>query len=790
VFKNYLKTAIRNLWKNKAFSALNIFGLAIGLTCCILLLLYANYHFSWNKQFDNIENIYVTESNQYADNNVFTYQVSPRPLAGAIQEQVPGVVRAVRVVSYFAGGLMSYEDNIFRGNGLHADSTFFEMFHFPFIYGNAKTALSKPDDIVITQSFAKKLFGNDNPMGKIITRNDTMPLVVSAVVADPFVNADLQFEYVMPWHIVEEEQPWIKTSGWASNFTDTYVQLKSTNDFKRADGIIRKMINANQDNYKAEAFLFPLYKNHLYREFKDGKPTGSGMISQVNLFIGLALAILLIACINFMNLSTARSQKKAKEVGILKTIGSGRTSLVFRFLTESYLITALAMLLSLIILTLCLPYFNNLLNVNIKSPLQESWFWAGIIVIGLFTGLVAGSYPAFYLSSFKPVKVLKGIVSKGSSVITVRKATVVMQFATAMFLMVATFCIYKQVNFIRNKPIGYNKDNLVEIKVEGNLGKNKEILMNDLYKQNIITAATGTSISITQGGNNGWGFSWPGKQVNEKVLIDYLSVGYNFQKTFDSDLLDGRDFSNNYPSDTSGLNILISETAMKVMKLKTPLGTIITDGDGIKYTVVGVFKDIIKGSLYYKVNPMIVFYENNPQYLSLRLNPSKNISSSLQKMKAELKKLNPSFPPDIAFVADNVAEKYKNEQVLGAIANIFGGLAIFLSCLGLLGLSAFAAEQRTKEIGVRKILGANVWKLTALLSGEFLLLVLISFVVATPVSWWAMNKWLDKFDYHTTLSFWVFVLAGLSVLLISLITVGIQGIKAAMANPVKSLRTE
>lgn len=790
MFKNYLKTAWRNLMKNKGFSIVNILGLGIGLTSCVLLLLYANYHFGWNKQFDDIENIYVTESNQFAENNVFTYQVSPGPLAGAIKEEIPGVKRAVRSVSYFAGGLMRYKDNIFRGNGLHTDSAFFEMFRFAFLYGNAKTALSKPDNIVITESFAQKLFGKDNPMGKIVIRNDSMPLVVSAVVADPYANSDFQFEYVMPWHVLENEQPWIKNSGWGSNFTDTYVQLNTEKDFKRADGLVRKMIMAHQDGYKAEAFLFPLSKNHLYREFENGKPTGSGAISQVRLFIGLAIAILLIACINFMNLSTARSQKRAREVGILKAIGSERGSLILRFLAESYLVTFFALLLSLLLLSLSLPYFNTLLKINIASPFSDSRFWAGITIIGIFTGLVAGSYPAFYLSSFKPVKVLKGIVSNGRSAVTVRKATVVLQFSTAMFLMVATFCIYKQVNYIRNKPLGYDKNNLVEIKMEGELGKHKDVLLNNLYRQNIITAATGTSMSITQGGNNGWGFNWPGKRENEKVLIDFLSAGYNFQKTFGTAFIQGRDFSRSYPSDTTGTNVLISETAMQVMKLKSPVGTVLTDGDGTEYTVVGVFKDITKGSLYYKVNPMIVFYSTSPQYLSLRLNPANNITAALEKMRAELKQLNPAFPPDIAFVADNVAKKYENEQVLGAIANIFGGLAIFLSCLGLLGLSAFAAEQRTKEIGVRKVLGARVWGLTALLSKEFLLLVLISFLVATPVSWWAMNNWLNKFDYHTSLSFWVFILAGLSVLFISIITVGVQGVRAASANPVKALRSE
>ncbi|WP_018629410.1 ABC transporter permease [Niabella aurantiaca] len=790
MIKNYFKTAWRSLWKSKGFSLLNILGLAIGLASCLLLLLYANYHLGWDKRFKDLENIYVIESNQFADNDVFTYQVSPGPMAKAIQDQVPGVVRAVRVADYFAGGITRYKDRIFRTSGLNADSAFFRLFSYAFLRGNARTALANPNNIVITEEFSKKLFGDEDPVGKTVMRNDTVPLVVSAVVATPRPNETFQFDYILPWRVLENENPWAKDAGWGSNFTDTYVQLRSENDFLPADAVIRKMVMANQNNYKAEAFLYPLARNHLYRDFKNGKATGSGQISQIRLFIYLSIAILLIACINFMNLSTARSQKRAREVGILKTIGSDRRSLVFRFLGESLLITVLGLLVSLLILTVALPSFNRLLQIDLKLPFSDWEFWAGIVLMTLLTSLIAGSYPAFYLSSFKPVKVLKGFITNGKSVVPVRKISVVLQFSTAMFLMVATFSIYKQVEYIRNRPIGYNKENLVEIKMEGVLGAKKDVLINDLLRDNVITAATGTSISITQGGNNGWGFSWPGKLPGERVLIDFLGVGFGFTKTFGTVFITGRDFSPDHPADTAGKNVLISETAMKVMKLRSPIGTQIKEEDGTQYTIVGVFKDITKGSPYYKLNPMIVFYQNRPGFVAMRLNPEKNITASVEAINRELKKRNPAFPPGLEFVEENFAKKYQNEQILGIVTNVFGGIAIFLSCLGLLGLSAFAAEQRTKEIGVRKVLGADVLGLTALLTKEFLKLVMVSFIIAVPVSWWCMQRWLDKYDHHTNLSAGIYLLAGITVLLIALLTVSTQGLKAAVANPVKALRSE
>ncbi len=791
MFKNHIKTAWRNLLKNKSFSLINVLGLAIGLASCLLLLLYANYHLSWDKRFKDLENIYVIQSNQFSENDVFTYQVSPGPMAKAIEEQVPGVIHALRVNNYFAGGITRYKDNVFRTSGLNADPSFFEVFGYPFIKGNAGTALSAPNNIVITDKFAAKLFGNEDPIGKTVMRNDTVPLVVSAVIESPLPNESFQFDYVLPWHVLENENPWTKDAGWGSNFTDTYVQLRSVNDFKSADGVIRKMIMANQNDYKAEAFIFPLAKNHLYHEFKDGRPTGSGYIVQIRLFIFLAIAILLIACINFMNLSTARSQQRAKEVGILKTIGSGSRALIFKFLGESLLITLFAVVVSIGLLVLCIPYFNRLLGITLNLPFSNIYFCSALLLITLVTALVAGAYPAFYLSSFNPLNILKGMTTiKPGSAVPVRKISVALQFCTAIFLIAATICIYQQVQYIKSKPIGYNADNLIEINLEGDLFKHKEALQNDLVTKNIIISSAQTNISITQGGNNSWGFSWPGKKENEKMLIDLFGAGYDFTNTIGAEIIEGRDFSRTFPADTTGKNILISETAMKMMKLDAPVGSTLKDGDGNQYSIIGVFKDILKGSPYYKKNPMLVWYGKTLPVLTMRLNPAKNIASSVDAINKEIKRLNPSYPPDIKFIADNLKRQYEGEKNLGAIANIFGGLAILLSCLGLLGLSAFAAEQRTKEIGVRKVMGAGVLRLVGLLSKEFLVLVIISSVLILPIAWWYMNKWLQKFDYHFTLTAWPLVAAGSIVLLIAMSTVGYQAIKAATANPVKSLRTE
>ncbi len=789
MFKNYLKIAWRNIAKHKGFSLINAGGLALGMASCLLLLLYVAYHFNYDKQFDNIDNIYLVENNQPGDGKIYTFASTPRLAAAAIKTEVPGAVRTVRTVTYTAEGLLTYKNNSFKKAGMFADDGFFNIFSYHFIKGTANNALKLPNSIVITQKLAKTLFGDEDPINKIVKRNNQLPLTVTGVIEDVPANATFQFEFVLPWIMFEDTNSWAKNSDWGSNFARTVVQLKDPSALTRANMIMKNMVERHNNGNKNQLFLYPFSKLHLYSEFVEGKTVG-GMIDQMKLFITLAICILLVACVNFMNLSTARSEERAKEVGIRKAIGSSRSSLVSQFITESVILSLLSTIVAMLIVVLSLPYFNTLLGIQLILPYSNVLAWVAIICIGLFTGILAGSYPAFYLSAFEPIKVLKGMFKGGGSALPLRKVLVVVQFGFAVFLITATICIYRQIKFVQEKSAGFDKNNLVEIPIEGDLGKNVEVLINQLKTDGIVTNGSVFSQSMTDSGNNTWGISWPGKRDDQTILFDVFRAGNDFIKTAGVKLIDGREFSGAYPTDTAGKTVMINESAAKVMNLKNPVGSLIKWGDS-QLTIVGVYKDFVWGSPYEKTRPMISQYiGNNGNIIELRLNQNKSISANIQAINKALKTYNPAYPPTVRFVDSDFEKKFKNEQLLATLSNLFGGLAIVISCLGLFGLAAYAAEQRVKEIGVRKVLGATVINLATLLSKDFLKLVAIAIVIAIPLSVWGMNKWLQKFEYRITLSWWMLAAAGLITVFIAIVTVSYQAIKAALANPVKSLRSE
>jgi len=788
MIKNYFKIAWRNILKHKGFSLINGGGLTLGIASCLLLLLYVSYHLGYDHQFKNLDNIYVVENNQPGDGKIYTFTATPGEAVAAIKSEVPGVVQAARAETYSAGGLLTCNDNSFKKAGLFADPAFFSIFSYHFIKGNAATALANPNSIVITTDLAKTFFGDKDPMGKIITRNNKLPLMVTGVIDHIPANESYQFDYVIPYVQFEADQPWAKNAGWGNNFCQTFVQLKGANSLNRANAILAPMVGRHATGDKNQLFLFPVSKFHLYEKFDSGKSVG-GTIDQMHLFEVLALCILLIACVNFMNLSTARSEERAKEVGIRKAIGSNRSSLIWQFITESLILSFLSTIVAVLILLLCIPYFNDLLNIKLSLPINEWYTWVGIIGIAAITGLISGSYPAFYLSSFQPIKVLKGRFKGSASVLPIRKVLVVVQFGFAVFLITATICIYRQIRFVQNMGNGYDKNNLVEVNVEGSLDIKSDVLINDLKTKGAIIGGTKVSLSITQSGNNTWGVNWPGKDPNAKILVDVLNVGFDFVHTVGAKLVAGREFSNQYPADTAGKSVMVNEAAVKAMHLKNPVGTLIKWGTPV--TIVGVYKDFVRGSPYEKIPPMITEYERESGVsIDLRLNPAHSITANIEEINKSLKTINPAYPPVIHFVDKDFEAKFKNEKVLGMLSNLFGGLAIVISCLGLFGLAAYAAEQRTKEIGVRKVLGATVANLAGLLSKDFLILVLIAIAFAVPVSVWALNKWLQNYEYHIPLSWWIMALASVITIAIAIMTVSFQAIKAALANPVKSLRSE
>jgi len=787
---NYSKTAWRNIKKHKIFSFINGGGLTLGIASCLLLLLYVSYHLNFNHQFENLDNIYVVKNNQHGDNQIYTFEATPGAAAAAIKAEVPGVVQSVRVEDYGAESLISYKNNSFKKEGLYADPGFFSMFSYHFIKGNALIALTQPNSIVITANLAKTLFGDADPMNKIVKRNNNSLMTITGVIDNIPANESNQFDFVMPFVQFENDNVWAKTLDWGSNFCQTYIQLKNASSLSRANAILKSIVARHNTGNTNEFFLFPFSKSHLYEKFENGKSVG-GSINQIHYFEALALCILFIACINFMNLSTARSEERAKEVGIRKAIGSGRVSLMWQFIIESLILSFISTTAAIIILVLCLPFFNSLLNIKLSLPVDEWYSWVLIIAIGFFTGLVSGSYPAFYLSSFQPIKVLKGVFKGGKSALPIRKVLVVVQFACAVFLITATICVYQQIRFIQSMGNGYDKNNLIEIPVEGDLSKKADFMINDLKRSGAVTHATIISQSITQNGSNTWAVSWPGKNPNQQILIDMFTAGYDFTKTTGIKLLAGREFSPDYPIDTASKlrTVMINETAAKMMNLKQPIGALIKWGDQ-PMTVIGVYKDFVWGSPYKKVPPMITYCNIYGPVIAMRLNNTRSIAANIDQINKSLKAVNPVYPPTINFVDSKFEQKFKNEKVLATLANLFGGLAIIISCLGLFGLAAYAAEQRTKEIGVRKVLGATVSNLTGLLSKDFLKLVFIAIIIAVPVSMWVLNKWLQNYEFRISLSWWIMVLASIITISIAILTVSYQAIKAALANPVKSLRSE
>jgi len=789
MIKNYLKIAWRNIKKHKGFSAINGGGLTLGIASCMLLMLYVTYHLNYDHQFKNLDNIYIVENNQPGDGKIYTFAATPGQAAATIKNEVPGVVQSARAENYSAGGLLTYNNNSFKKKGLFADPAFFSMFSYHFIKGDAAKSLTQVNSIIITLDLAETLFGDSDPMGKIITRNNKVPLIVTGVIENIPANETNQFDFAIPYAQFEAEQPWTKTATWGSNFCQTYVQLKDAASLNRANTILSPMVGKHADGDKNQLFLFPFAKLHLYDKFDNGKSTG-GTIEQIHLFEVLALCILLIACVNFMNLSTARSEERAKEVGIRKAIGSGRSSLIWQFIVESLILSIASTIIAVVILFQCVPFFNELLQIKMSVPINEWYTWTIIIGVGVVTGLISGSYPAFYLSSFEPIKVLKGRFKGGKSALPVRKMLVVLQFTFAIFLITATICIYRQIQHVQNMGNGYNQNNLVEIPIEGSLDKKSDILINELKEKGAITNATQVSLSVTGSGNNTWGVDWQGKDPNSKILFDILNTGYDFTSTIGVKLIGGRNFSSQYPLDTAGKTVLVNEAAVAIMHLKNPVGAQIKY-QGMPVTIVGVYKDFVRGSPYEKVAPMISQYDMaNAVAIAMRLNQANSITANISQINKSLKSINPAYPPIINFVNADFEKKFENEKVLGMLSNIFGGLAVIISCLGLFGLAAHAAEQRTKEIGVRKVLGATVTGITALLSKDFLVLVALAIPPAVGLSVWLLNDWLEKYQNRITLSWWIMAVASVITIVIALLTVSFQAVKAALANPVKSLRSE
>ena len=793
MFKNYLKIAWRNIVRNKAFSFINIFGLGLGMACSLLIFLWVQDERNVDAFHANRANIYSIYERVFSEGKVEAGRATPGLLATELKRAIPEIKYASGYWEDEIETLFSVGEKNFNRIGTYADTDFFKMFSYPLLQGTAANALAAPDDIAISRSMATNIFGSPQAaMGKAIQFNNAHFFTVNAVFEDLPVNTSQHFDFVINWQYLLKAVDWL--SNWSDRAPQTFIQLQPGADAARVDAKIKNFVTAYltasyRTGYRVELGLQPLNKVYLESVFKQGKPDG-GRIEYVRLFTIVALFILIIACVNFMNLATARSAKRAKEVGIRKTIGAVRTRLIVQFIGEALLLTFLAFLIALIIVLSALPYFNQLTGKHIVLPVTVPGFWLDIAGLLLATGFIAGSYPAFFLSSLNPVKVLKGALKFSPNALLFRKGLVVFQFTLSIILITGTLVISKQLRYIQTKNLGFDRGNLVYMHFPYPEGLAKGF---DVFKQELLTMPGIKAVDYSAQPPSHTTFytynlNWPSKNPNSKAFAIDNGVGYDYFKLMGIHFAEGRPFLKDFATDTSGL--IINETALKMMGLKKPVGQQVTIGNQ-RRTILGVVKDFHFKSLHEPIEPLILILNPKPDfgYVLVKTEAGKT-SQGVASMESVFTQMEKKFPFRCSFADEEYQKLYNDEMTVGKLSDSFSFLAIFISCLGLLGLTMFTAEQRRKEIGVRKIIGASEIDIVAMLSKDIVKLVILSALIATPVAWLAMNNWLQNFAYRISLSGWIFLVAGAIAILIALATVSYQAIKAALANPVKSLRTE
>lgn len=795
MYKNYLKTAWRNLIKNKGYSAINIGGLAVGMAVAMLIGLWVFDELSYDKYHDNYNRIAQVMQTASFNNKLQTQTANPAVMGPAIRNRYGSNFKHVIQASWQGGHLVAYNNNKpFNNESIYAEPGFIDMLSLHMKEGT-KDAIKYPHSIILSSTAAKALFGNEDPMGKVLKLDRTNAVKVTGVFEDLPANTSFHaLKMIMPWELWLIQNDWARKmeDPWGSNFSQTFVQVADNVDMQKASAIIKsvKMDNVSADDkrYQWKVFLQPMSKWHLFNEFKDGVNIG-GDVKYVWLFGIIGVFVLLLACINFMNLSTARSERRAREVGIRKAIGSMRWQVTKQFFIESYLVVVSAFILALIVLVLLLPLFNEVAGKKMTIPWSNPIFWLLNIAFIFITGLLAGSYPALYLSSFNPLKVLKGTFKAGKGAAIPRQVLVVVQFTVSVMLIIGTIIVYQQIQYAKDRPIGYTTNGLVNFGLENEVRQHFEAIRNDLKSKGAIEEMTASNSPMTGVWNTNGGFDWEGKDPNLAVDFPNNGVTYDFGKTVNWNIKEGRDFSRNFATDSAAF--VINESAAKFLGIKNPVGKILKWNDR-PYTIIAVIKDIMQESPFYPVRPTLYHIDSydNLFNLIIKLNPNKSANASLKIITDELKKYTPDVPYTYQFVDDSFGDKFDAERRIGTLSSYFAILAVFISCLGLFGMASFVAEQRTKEIGIRKVLGASVTNLWRLLSKEFIVLVLLSCIIAVPVAYYYLDGWLANYDYRITISWMVFVLASLGALFITLITVSFQAIKAAITNPVKSLRTE
>jgi len=779
---------------NKAYSALNIVGLAAGMAVALLIALWVINEYSYDKFLPGYQQLYQVELN-FTDphEGEHTQQAVSLPIADVLRKNYPEVKYVAEADWMGQHDLLVANKKLYM-NGAAIGSDFLKMFQYPLIRGNMNTVFKDAYSIVLTESTAKALFGDADPLDKTVRIDNKHDLKVTGIMKDVPKNSTLQFNYLIPFSYNEQTESWMKDARttYYNNSFQMFVQLQSNADYEKLAPKIRNIVyngGPKMRPAKPVVLFHPVKYWHLYSDFKNGKESG-GFIEYVRMFSIIGALVLLIACINFMNLSTARSEKRAREVGVRKAIGSQRKDLIFQFLTESILITFIAFLLSVLLVQLVLPAFNTLTGGSIGIPYSNPVFWLVMILYVVGTGLLAGSRPAFYLSSFNPVKVLKGTIQVGKSASLPRKILVVLQFTCSIALIISTVIVYQQIQHAKDRPIGYSIERLISTDMSDDLSNNYNALKNELLQSGIVESVAKASSPMTGVYMHTGIEKWPGQGAGELGLnVGGVSVSDNYFKTVGMALIAGRDFTPNWSADTS--NIIINEAAVKRMGLKQPINQVITyDGINGPARIIGVVKDALMESPFTPVEPTIFNHGRGGNFIIYRLASNANTHNAIDRITKIFDKYNPAYPFNYKFVDDEYRQKFNLEVLVGKLAGIFAGLAIFISCLGLFGLAAYVAEQRTKEIGVRKVLGASVMQVWMLLSKDFIFLVIISCLIASPIALYFLSGWLQKYDYRISIGPGVFILSAVAAIIVTLVTISFQAIKAALANPVKSLRSE
>ncbi|MBS1664529.1 MAG: ABC transporter permease [Bacteroidetes bacterium] len=780
MLKNYLKIALRSLLRNKVFSIINICGLAVGLATGVLILLEVSDEVSYDQFHHHIKDLYLMMVNENEGGEISTHRTSPSPLSASLLAEVPEVLHAARSTSP-GQQTVTVGDRSFFEQGMYADPDFFALMTFPAVAGDPAAALRNAGSAVITERLALKLFGNADPIDKILVLNNAHTLNVKAVIKDVPANSSNQFDIVLPFRVYEQDNSgWVNK--WDNNRILTWAQLKPSTDLVALNRKLKPYLQQRLSNSKAEVFAYPFGRLWLEGSFTNGRANG-GLIQLVKMIAIIGGFVLLIACINFMNLATAQSEHRAREVGVRKVLGAPRRLVVLQFLNEAVVMTFLALVLGALLARLALPAFNHFARKQLVFDLLNWKIWLSMLSMGILTGLVAGSYPAFFLSAFQPVKVLKGTFVKSRKGAWLRKGLVTFQFIISIFLIIGTIVISKQIAYLQDRPIGYDQQNLIQISAKGDLPKNFMVAKNALQQIPGVTSISGGSDNLVQFTGSVTGMEWPGKQPDEDFAITVSTVQYDWTRTTGLKMAEGRDFSPEFADSTT---CLLNQAAVRKMRLKSPVV-------GQKFgnnIIIGVVEDFVYNDPSAAPKPMVVYLGTGINHLFVRVTNDEKWRQAVAAIGKVVKSNNGGYPFEFNFTKEEYQKKFTYFLLASSLARVFGGMAIFISCLGLFGLSAFIAERRTREMGIRKVLGASTSSIWFSLSKDFLKPVLFAFLIAAPLAGLLMQKVLGFMDYHIGLAWWMFALAGGLAVVISIVTVSYQGLRSAFANPVRSLRTD